>query len=143
YKKALGVIQKNLDRYPSIEIVLDVHRDYIVRDSGKPTELLLKPTLTEHGKNTAQIMFVVGTDALGLSHPDWKHNLAFAVQLQDTANRLHPNLCRPVNLRTERFNQHMTKGSLIVEVGASANTLAEAISAGKCVGEALASLLST
>ena len=141
YKKALSVIQKNLDRYPSIEIVLDVHRDYIVRDSGKPSEIALKPTLTERGKNTAQIMFVVGTDALGLTHPDWKHNLAFAVQLQTVANRLHPGLCRPINLRTERFNQHMTKGSLIVEVGASANTLNEAVSAGKYVGEALVSML--
>ncbi len=143
YKKALGVIEKNLAHYPSLEIVLDIHRDYTVRDSGKPTEQALKPTQTENGKNAAQVMFVIGTDAMGLSHPDWKHNLAFSVQLQNILNQKHPGLCRPINLRTERFNQHMTKGSMIIEVGSSFNTLEEAVRAADYISEALIALLSS
>lgn len=141
YKKALGVIQQNLLKYPSIEIVLDVHRDYTVRDEGKPTELFLKPTQTQNGKDAAQIMFVMGTDSMGLYHPDWRHNLSFAVKLQDKMNQLHPNLCRPVNVRIERFNQHMTKGSMIIEVGSSTNTLDEAVRSGSYIGEVIAKVL--
>lgn len=141
YKKALSVIQKNLLENPSIEIVLDIHRDYTVRDAGKPTELHLKPTQTENGKDAAQIMFVMGTDAMDLHHPDWQHNLSFAVKIQSKLDEIHPNLCRPINIRTERFNQHMTKGSMIIEVGSSTNTLSEAVRAGGYVAEAIADVL--
>lgn len=71
-------------------------------------------------------MLVVGTDEGGLSHPDWQENLANALKIQTLLNRSAPGLCRNLNLRTERFNQHETPGSLLVEVGASGNTLAEA-----------------
>lgn len=141
YKKALGVIQQNLLQHPSVEIVLDIHRDYTVRDSGTPSELYLKPTQTQNGKDAAQIMFVMGTDAMDLYHPNWRHNLSFAVKIQNKMNQLHPELCRPINLRIERFNQHMTKGSMIIEVGSSTNTLEEAIRAGGYIGEAIAAVL--
>lgn len=142
YKNALSIIQKNLLAHPSLEIVLDIHRDYTVRDSGTPSELHLKPTQTEDGKNAAQIMFVVGTDAMDLHHPDWRHNLSFATKIQNRLNEIHPNLCRPINVRTERFNQHMTKGSMIIEVGSSTNTLKEAIRAGGYIAEAIADVIS-
>ena len=141
YKKALGVIQQNLLNHPSIEIVLDVHRDYTVRDAGQPSELYLKPTQTQNGKDAAQIMFVMGTDSMDLYHPDWQHNLNFAVKIQNKMNQIHPDLCRPINVRTERFNQHMTKGSMIIEVGSSTNTLDEAIRSGGYIGEAIAAVL--
>ena len=141
YKNALSTIQKNLLKYPSIEIVLDVHRDYTVRDAGGENELHLKPTQTQNGKDAAQIMFVIGTDAMDLYHPDWQHNLSFAVKLQSEMNTLHPKLCRPINVRTERFNQHMTKGSMIIEVGSTANTLKEAIRSGRYIAEAVANVL--
>jgi stage II sporulation protein P len=141
YKNALSTIQKNLLKHPSIEVVLDVHRDYTVRDAGTENELHLKPTQTQNGKDAAQIMFVIGTDAMDLHHPDWQHNLSFAVKLQDTMNTLHPKLCRPINVRIERFNQHMTKGSMIIEVGSSTNTLKEAIRSGRYIAEAVAEVL--
>lgn len=141
YKKALSVIQKNLLQYPSIEIVLDIHRDYTVRNAGEPSEVYLKPTQTQNGKDAAQIMFVMGTDAMDLYHPDWRHNLSFAVKIQNAMNRLHPDLCRPINVRIERFNQHMTKGSMIIEVGSASNTLEEAVRSGGYIGEAVAAVL--
>ena len=141
YKKALGVIQQNLLKYPTIEVVLDVHRDYTVRDPDTENEIYLKPTMTQDGKDAAQIMFVMGTDSMGLDHPNWRHNLSFAVKIQNRLNQTHPNFCRPINIRTERFNEHMTKGSMIIEVGSSSNTLEEAILAGNYVGSAIADIL--
>ncbi len=138
YKKAMSLIEKNLIAHPTIEVVLDIHRDYIKKDDGT----LVKPTIAmKNGEKAAQIMFVVGTDNMNLYHPDWRHNLSFSVQIQNVLNGQQPGLCRSINLRTERFNQHATKGSLIIEVGTGANTLAEAKNAGKLVGEAVAHVL--
>jgi len=137
YKKTLALIEKNIDKYPTIEIVLDIHRDYIEREDGT----LAKPTVTVNGQKAAQIMFVIGTDAMGLEHQNWRHNLSFAVKIQNQLNQTAPGLCRSINIRTERFNQHVTLGSMIIEIGAAANTLEEANYAGKLVGDAIGRLL--
>lgn len=134
YKKALSVIEKNLEKYPSIEIVIDVHRDYMENAEG----VKLKPTAKISGKGkAAQIMFVMGTDYMGLEHPNWRENLALAVKLQGVLNEDSPELCRSINVRTERFNQHKTRGSMIVEFGSSENTLEEAMLSAKLLGEAM------
>lgn len=138
YKKALTVIEKNLVAHPTIEVVLDIHRDYIKRDDGT----LVKPTITtKSGKKAAQIMFVIGTDSMGLHHPNWQHNLAFSAKIQKALEQIQPGLCRSINIRTERFNQHATKGSMIIEVGTGANTTEEAILSGTLTGEAIAKVL--
>lgn len=137
YTKTMGVINSYLEKYPTIEVVLDVHRDYTERDDGTQ----LKPVTQINGKKTAQLMFVVGTDAMGLEHPNWKHNLAFALQINQRMNAQYPMLARCVNIRTERFNQHATKGSMILEVGSNSNTLDEAIPTGQYVGTVIAEVL--
>jgi stage II sporulation protein P len=137
YAKALRATQDYLEKYPSIEVVLDIHRDYTVNGEGAN----LKPVVTLDGQKTAQIMPVVGTDANGLEHPNWRENMQLAVLLETKMNRLYPRLARPINLRNERFNGHATKGSLILEVGSSANTLEEAARAGRLAGKALAEVL--
>jgi len=138
YKKAMTVIEKNLEKHPTIEVVLDIHRDYIKRDDGT----LVKPTATtQNGQKAAQIMFVVGTDNMGLDHPNWQHNLSFCTKIQNVLNETEPELCRSINIRTERFNQHATKGSMIIEVGTAVNRLEEAKLSGKLIGEAIAKVL--
>ncbi len=135
YKKALTVIEENLKKYPSIEMVIDVHRDYMETADG----VRLKPTANlVGGQKAAQIMFVIGTDAMGLEHPNWRENLRLSVKVQNILNSDAPGLCRSVNIRTERFNQHMTRGSMIVEFGSSENTLEEAKLSAKLLGEAIA-----
>ena len=140
YSKALSSISAQLDKHPTIEVVLDVHRDYAEQTKdGKSVQL--KPVTEINGEAVAQVMFVVGTDGLGLEHPNWKENLAFAVQVQEKLSALSPKLPRPINLRRERFNQHQTKGSLIVEVGTAGNSLAECERAAVYIGKAVASVL--
>ncbi|MBE7047955.1 MAG: hypothetical protein E7393_01085 [Ruminococcaceae bacterium] len=138
YKKALTVIEKNLTAYPTLEVVLDIHRDYIKQDDGT----LVKPTVTTiDGKKIAQIMFVIGTDNMGLYHPNWRHNLGFAVKIQHRLGQIQPGLCRAINIRTERFNQHATKGSMIIEVGTGVNTVEESKAAATLLGQAIADVL--
>lgn len=140
YTKALAGITDSVEQNPTIEVVLDVHRDYAEQTvNGEAVQL--KPVAGVEGKQVAQIMFVIGTDGLGLKHPTWKQNLAFAVQIQNELNKVSPNIARPINIRRERFNQHMTKGSVIIEVGTAGNTVQECENAGYYVGNAISAVL--
>ncbi len=141
YNKALKNISAQIEKHPSIEIVLDIHRDYAEQTKEDGTKIQLKPVSTVNGEDIAQVMFVVGTDARGLEHPNWKQNLAFAIQIQNKLNEVSPKIARPINLRRERFNQHLTKGSLIVEVGTAGNTIEECENTGVYIAKAISSVL--
>lgn len=134
YDRALVAIEDALAAYPSIQIVIDIHRDSILTDSGEA----YKTSCTIDGTEMAQIMFVVGTDDGGLTHPNWRNNLNYVTGLQYKLNRTYPELMRPVNLRTQRFNQHASPGSMLLEVGSSGNTMTEALSAVRLFGKVLA-----
>lgn len=136
YQKACATIEKNIKNDNSINIVLDIHRDGITRDDGTKVKLVTDI----NGKATAQIMLVVGTDT-NLSHPNWQDNLCFASKIQEKAEEMYPGLMRPIDLRKERFNQQLTKGSIIIEVGANGNTLEEAIEGGKAIAEVISEVV--
>ena len=93
------------------------------------------------GQQTAQLMFVTGTDAGGLTHDHWQDNLAFQAQLHDRLNSTYPGIMRPMSIRASRFNQHIRKGSMLVEVGACGNTLEEALAAARIFANTLADAL--
>lgn len=134
YDRSLAAIEQALAAYPSIRVVIDVHRDSILTDDGRAYKTLC----TVDGTDTAQLMFVVGTDDGGLHHPDWQQNLNYVTGLQYRLNRSYPGLMRPVNLRTQRFNQHASPGSMLLEVGSSGNTMTEALAAVRLFGQTLA-----
>ena len=133
YARMETIIEGYLAEYPSIQMVLDVHRDAVEDSAGFPAAL----SCTINGENCARLMLVVGTDEGGLRHPDWQENLANALKLQALLNRAAPGLCRDIDLRTERFNQHETKGSLLCEFGASGNTLSQALRTARVFADAL------
>lgn len=137
YERMRLTIEDYLAQYPSIQMVLDVHRDAAEDADGNPVAL----SADVNGEACAGLMLVVGTDEGGLTHPDWQENLSLAVKLQALLNRRAPGLCRPIDLRTERFNQHETHGSLLVEFGANGNTLAEAIRSARIFSDALLALI--
>lgn len=138
YDRALEEIQNQLEKYPSIQIVIDVHRDSIISEDGTK----YKPVCEIDGVSTAQMMLVVGTNEGGLTHDSWERNLNYAVNLQSALLTQYPDLMRSVNLRTQRFNQSArSPGSMLVEVGSSGNTLDEAINAGKLFANTLADQL--
>lgn len=134
YDRSLEAIEAAISEHPSIQVVIDVHRDSILTDDGRA----YKTSCTIGGEEMAQLMFVVGTDDGGLTHPEWRQNLAFVTGLQYELNRTYAGLMRPVNLRTQRFNQHARPGSMLVEVGSSGNTLTEALRSIRLFGQVLA-----
>ncbi len=133
YDNAFYGIKGYLSKYPSISIVIDLHRDAVNTETGETVKLVGDV----NGEKAAQLMFVVGTDECGFSHPDWQYNLKFASMIQKNLYDISPNLVRPIMLRTSRFNQHFTKGSLIIEVGTNGNTLDEALLSAKYLSLAI------
>lgn len=136
YDRSLNTAQNILKSYPSIRIVLDIHRDAL--DAGRA----LRMVKNIEGDNAAQIMFVVGTNEGGLWHPHWRENLKLAIELQTRMNALYPGLARPINLRTGRFNQHISSGALLVEIGADGNTLEESLRSTEYIARVLAEIIS-
>lgn len=137
YTRSLVTIEQYIEEYPSIKMVIDVHRDAILYDDGrhKPTESYI------NGESSAQLMFVIGTNEGGLDHPNWSDNLNVALNLQESL--ISTGLMRSLNLRTSRFNQHATPASMILEVGSSGNTLEQAIVAIKVFGVHLSEYIKT
>ena len=74
-------------------------------------------------ETVAQLMFVIGTNGGGLEHPNWNNNLKLAIKIQEKANEMYPGLFKPIVLRNSRYNQHVTNGAAIIEVGATGNTI--------------------
>jgi len=136
YLRTEAAIGQYLESCPGIRVVLDIHRDAL--GSG---DVVYKTMAEEEGAAASQIMLLVGTDESGLEHPYWRGNLAFAMYLQNAANSAYPTLMRPVSLVSQRYNQQLTPGSLIVEVGSSGNTLREALTAIRLFGRAIAPAL--
>ena len=124
YNRSGEAVERCLREYPGIAVVIDIHRDALGSDG-----VIYKTMAEEEGTVSSQIMLLVGTDASGLEHPNWRSNLALALYLQEAVSWKHPTLMRPVTLVRQRYNQHLTEGSLILEVGSSGNTLQEALAA--------------
>jgi len=133
YTRARETILGHLAKNPQISLVIDLHRDAVAGADGQQKAL----TATYNGKKAAMLEIVVGTEAGGQSHPDWEKNAALAVKLQTVLEGQAPGLCRPVLFRTSRYNQDLTPGSLIVEVGAAGNTQQEAFNGVEVLAKAI------
>ena len=137
YNRALEDITAYIKEYPSVKLVIDVHRDAITASDGTK----YKTVAQIDGADTAQLMLVCGTDAGGLTHDSWQDNLSFQLKIQKEMNTRYPGIMRPLDIRAARFNQHVTPGSMILEVGTSGNTLEEALSSARLFAETLADML--
>lgn len=129
YSRSGPVVQEYLNKYPSLRLVLDIHRDALVGTDGT----VYKAVTRVDGERTAQVMLVLGS---GEGHPDWTQNLALAVRIQKSLDTLYPTLARPMTLRSTVYNQNLSPGSLLVEVGSHGNTLQEALAGARCFARA-------
>lgn len=137
YERSRAGVEAYLEQYPTIQMVLDIHRDALVDSDGT----IYKPVIQIDGVKMAQVMLLVGSDDAGASFPDWPEHLALAMEIQQEMNSLWPGLARPITLRTARFNQQLTKGSLLVEVGSHGNTLEEALAGARLFARSAAKVL--
>ena len=136
YGRSMEGVAALLRQYPSVVLVLDVHRDALIADDGTIYKVVAGTV-----DNCAQVMMVMGSDAGGASHPNWRVNLALALSIQDALTQKWATLARPIVLRDGRFNQHLSTGSILVEVGAHGNTLQEAITAARLYARTVAELM--
>ena len=117
YTRSLSTIKEMLSKNPTSEFIIDLHRDAIGSMSN------YAPSVKIGDDIGAQLMFVIGTDGGGLDHKDWLYNFKLAVKIQEKANEMYPGLFKPIILRNSRYNQHVSKGACIIEVGATGNTI--------------------
>ena len=127
-----------LKQYPSIQLILDIHRDALEYSDGTQ----MHTSASVDGRESSQLMMVVGTDKSGLSHPNWEQNMALAAKLHVQLEKTWPGLMRPINFRTERFNQDLLPGTLLIEVGAAGDSLEQALVAAEALGQGIVALAS-
>ena len=131
YARSLNTLEGLLEG-KNTQLVFDLHRDAV----GSSNEYA--PTIKINDNYVAQIMFVIGSNGGGLEHPNWVQNLKMAVKIQEKANEMYPGLFRPIIIRNSRYNQHLTNGSSIIEVGATGNTMEQCILSMQCLSNVLA-----
>jgi len=129
YVHARKTIQAYLEEYPTVRLILDLHRDA----SGGTDQMR---TLAEvEGKPSAQLMVVLGTN-----HKGYEENLSLGLKLHAQLQRQAAGIMRPLQLRSQRFNQDLCPGALLIEVGAAGNSHAEAMTAAEQLAKAVITL---
>ena len=138
YTRSAKTVTHILNQHPSIQVVLDLHRDALMEGATG----LVKPTVTIDGKNAAQMMIIAGVLSTGaLPNPYTEQNLALAAQWQKLLTDHYDGLMRPLSTVGSRYNQHLHPGYLLVEVGSEGNTVAEAVYSAQLLGKTLTELL--
>lgn len=127
---------ENILKTKKYDILIDLHRDAL---SGN---LHYRPTVQINGETSSKLMFVIGTNASGLEHDRWMNNLKLALLIQNTAEEMYPGLFRDLNLAKYRYNQNLSDGAMILEVGSTGNTLDETKTAMKYLANVLSALRS-
>ena len=131
YERSRATIRDVLDRESGIQLILDLHRDAAVDEKGNQ----FTTSCIANGRETAQIMLVVGTD-----YPTWQENMALAVKLTAQLEKMYPGITRGIILRTYDYNQDLHPGALLVEVGAAGDSRSKALAAAEILTEAILSL---
>lgn len=139
YERSAKTVKKILKDNPSIKVVLDVHRDAIQPNA----DTMISPVTTINGKSCAQVMIISGCDDGKMNMPNYMENLKFGSALQSCIEKDYPTLTRPLLFDYRKYNQDLTTGSILLEMGGHANTLEEAIYSGELVGKSLAKTLLT
>lgn len=141
YNFAGDSVEAALKKNPSVKVVIDLYRDSVESSIHLRTKI--------NGKSTAQIMFFNGVSRLAkkgdigyLYNPNKEGNLAFSLQMQLLCGKYYPDLTRKIYIKGYRYNLHLVKRAMLVEVGAQNNTVKEAENAMKPLAEMLYRLLS-
>lgn len=136
YNHVRKAIQSAMEENPSIQLLLDLHRD--AAESGGGVQLRTAVGTPEG--DTAQVMFVLGCGNGNLNNPSWQRSLSIALKLQSLLEAQVPGITRPISLRPQRFNQDLAPGALLVEIGTAGNTQEEALRAARFLADALLTL---
>lgn len=140
YEFAKPEVEQILAENPSIEVVIDLHRDGVADTTHLVTEI--------NGKPTAQIMFFNGLsrtrvngDLVGMANPYLQDNLAFSLQMKIAAETKYPGFARRNYLRGYKYNMDLMPRMLLIEAGAQTNTVEEMRNAMEVLADLLNSVL--
>lgn len=137
YDKSYDTIMKDIEKYPSIKVVLDIHRDGIGSEGSRS-----KPVCDINGKQAAQFMILAGYNYDDdPDFQDWEYNLRFALKIQKNAVDMYPDLARPVDFGDFTYNMDVNTGSLLIEVGSDSNSIEEVRYTGHLLGNILVKTL--
>ena len=138
YDRSEETIRAALEEYPSIKVIIDLHRDAISNPDGSRTA----PTAVINGRNAAQFMIITGCDDGRFGNmPEYLENLRLACLIQESAEQLYAGLARPILFDYRNYNQHISTGSLLIEVGSHANSLDEAVYSAELLGDSISAAL--
>lgn len=138
YSRSAETVKANLAKHPSIKIVIDIHRDSI---SGGDNDKVA-PVVEVNGKEAAQVMLVMGSQTGTITdHPHWRQNLRLALKLQYLFESTYPKFARTMLLRSTKYNQNLSTGAFLIEIGSEANTMEQAVYSAELVGDTLCRLL--
>lgn len=136
YERSAETVKKILAQYPSIKVVLDIHRDAIASEDS-----LIQPVTEIDGKKASQVMIISGCDDGTMDMPDYLYNFRFACMIQQQMESSYAGLTRPILFDYRKYNQNLTTGSLLIEVGSHGNTLEQSRYAGELIGKSVAEVL--
>lgn len=131
YDNSRQTVLGELEAAQGLRLLLDLHRDAAVDANGNQ----FTTTATVNGRESAQIMFLVGT-----GYPGWQENMALAVKLTALLEKMYPGITRGILTRTYAYNQDLSGGALLVEVGAAGDTREKALVAVEALAEAIIAL---
>lgn len=138
YAHSRKSVEKYLEKYPTIEITIDVHRDDITYEN----KTKVKPTAEIDGKKAARMMIIAGAQYGSIKkYPDWEYNLRFALAVQNKVAQKYEGLMRPILFSERKYNMDETRNSFLLEVGTDANTLDEACYSARLFATALGELI--
>jgi stage II sporulation protein P len=131
YNNSLKTVSTILKSYPSIKITIDLHRDAI-GDSRK-----LREIADVKGKKAAKVMLVMTTGDINHNHPNWKENLKLALKIQEKLLEQCPEITQPIQLSKYTYNEHLSEGGLLIEVGGDGNLMSECLESTKYLAKAI------
>ena len=137
YARSGETVEGWLAQESGIALIIDLHRDALCDG-----DVTYKTLADIDGTEAAQLMFVMGSD-VNLDHPNWRENLGVALTLHRAVAERYPTLMRPTLLCDNRYNQQLSPGALLLEVGTSGNTLAEAIEGVERFAEVIGPILAS
>ena len=130
YASSRAAASAYLAKHPQIRYILDIHRDAVTDKDGRVAKTLCRI----EGEECAQVMLVVGTNEAGASHAGWRNNFCAAAKYQRLLNDF-PTFARPIYLRKASYNQQLSVGGMLLEIGSAGNTLSEAKAAARRAAE--------
>jgi len=134
YANSLQTIKQIQKQYPSVKVLIDVHRDSSVEG--------VSTVLATNSGSIAKVMLVVGSNKRA-EHPNWQQNLAFSQQIGQALEKMQPGILRGVRVQNGRYNQHMSTQAILVEIGSTDNTLEQAKASTNILAEAIAEVLNS